>query len=107
MVFQDDDELRFGRTIGGRVQTAPGRRFAILRCAKIKTLGNMGASLQHTFRERETPNADPARRIDNTVLVGGTDSAAVLMPGAPAPRKRSGPMPCMGWNTSSADRPRR
>lgn len=78
MVFQDDDELRFGRTIGGRVQTAPGRRFAILRCAKIKTLGNMGASLQHTFRERETPNADPARRIDNTVLVGGTDSAAVL-----------------------------
>lgn len=78
MVFQDDDELRFGRTIGGRVQTAPGRRFAILRCAKIKTLGNMGASLQHTFRERETPNADPARRTDNTVLIGGTDSAAVL-----------------------------
>ena len=78
MVFQDDDELRFGRTIGGRVQTAPSRRFAILRCAKIKTLGNMGASLQHTFRERETPNADPSRRIDNTVLVGGTDSSAVL-----------------------------
>lgn len=78
MVFQDEDELRFGRTIGGRVQTAPGPRFAILRCAKIKTLGNMGASLQHTFRERDTPNADPARRIDNTVLVGGTDSAAIL-----------------------------
>lgn len=80
MVFRDDDDdLRLGRTIGGREQTAPaGRRFAILRCAKIKTLGNMGASLQHTFRERETPNADPARRIDNTVLIGGTDSAAVL-----------------------------
>ena len=78
MVFRDDDELRLGRAIGGRVQTAPARRFAILRCAKIKTLGNMGASLQHTFRERDTPNADPARRTDNTVLIGGTDSAAVL-----------------------------
>lgn len=78
MVLRDDDELRLGRTIGGRVQAAPGRRFAILRCAKIKTLGNMGASLQHTFRERDTPNADPARRTDNTVLIGGTDSAAVL-----------------------------
>lgn len=77
-MFDDDEEVRLGRTIGARAQTAPARRFAILRCAKIKTLGNMGASLQHTFRERETPNADPARRIDNTVLVGGTDSAAVL-----------------------------
>lgn len=77
-MFDDDEDVRLGRTIGGRVQTAPARRFAILRCAKIKTLGNMGASLQHTFRERETPNADPARRTDNTVLVGGTDSAAVL-----------------------------
>lgn len=77
-MFDDDEEVRLGRTIGGRAQTAPARRFAILRCAKIKTLGNMGASLQHTFRERETPNADPARRIDNTVLIGGTDSAAVL-----------------------------
>lgn len=77
-MFDDDEEVRLGRTIGGRAQTAPARRFAILRCAKIKTLGNMGASLQHTFRERDTPNADPARRTDNTVLVGGTDSAAVL-----------------------------
>lgn len=79
MVFRDDDEeVRLGRTIGGKVQTTPARRFAILRCAKIKTLGNMGASLQHTFRERDTPNADPARRTDNTVLIGGSDSAAVL-----------------------------
>lgn len=77
-MFLDDDELRLGRTIGGRVQYAPARRFAILRCAKIKTLGNMGASLQHTFRERETPNADPTHRTENTVLIGGTDSAAVL-----------------------------
>ncbi|WP_126152571.1 MobV family relaxase, partial [Paracoccus haematequi] len=49
-----------------------------LRCAKIKTLGSMGASLQHTFRERDTPNADTRRTPDNTVLVGGDTSQAVL-----------------------------
>ena len=77
MAYHDKDELRLGRTNGGRTQDG-GRRFAILRCAKIKALGNMGASLQHTFRERETPNADPARIRDNTVLVGAEDSRGVL-----------------------------
>lgn len=77
MAYHDDDEFRLGRTIGGRVQDG-GRRFAILRCAKIKNLGNMGASLQHTFRERDTPNADPARLNDNTVLLGAEDSRGVL-----------------------------
>ncbi|GGX72775.1 hypothetical protein GCM10007385_46960 [Tateyamaria omphalii] len=38
----------------------------------------MGASLSHTFRERETPNADPERIKDNTVLVGGTTTKEVL-----------------------------
>lgn len=77
MAYHDEDEFRLGRTNGGRTQDG-GRRFAILRCAKIKNLGNMGASLQHTFRERETPNADPARIRDNTVLVGAEDSRGVL-----------------------------
>ncbi|MCO6364893.1 plasmid recombination protein [Paracoccus sp. 08] len=54
------------------------RSFAILRCAKIKTMGNTGSSLQHTFRERDTPNADTRRTPDNTVLVGGDTSLAVL-----------------------------
>lgn len=55
-----------------------GKSFGIMRTAKIKTLGNMGASLQHTFRERETPNADPDRTSDNTILVGGDNSKDVL-----------------------------
>ena len=33
-------------------------RFAILRCAKLKKPANLAASLQHTFRERETLNAE-------------------------------------------------
>lgn len=61
-----------GLSIGGR------KSFAILRTAKIKTLGNMGASLQHTFRERDTPNADPKKRVENTVLVGPRTADAVL-----------------------------
>lgn len=55
-----------------------GKSFGIMRTAKIKTLGNMGASLQHSFRERETPNADPDRTSDNTLLVGGDNSKEVL-----------------------------
>lgn len=55
-----------------------GKSFGIMRTAKIKTLGNMGASLQHSFRERETPNADPDRTSDNTILVGGDNSKDVL-----------------------------
>jgi len=75
----DEDRLRFDRSIGGRMLhvTTP-RSFAILRCAKIKTMGNMGASLQHTFRERDTPNADTRRTPENTVLVGGDTNRAVL-----------------------------
>lgn len=75
----DQERLRVDRCIGGRMpHLSAARSFAILRCAKIKTLGNMGASLQHTFRERDTPNADTRRTPDNTVLVGGDTSQAVL-----------------------------
>ena len=75
----DEERLRFDRRVGGRMlHLGASRSFAILRCAKIKTLGNMGASLQHTFRERDTPNADTRRTPENTVLVGGDNSQAVL-----------------------------
>ena len=39
--------------------------YAILRTAKLKTFGNVGGSLSHTFRTRETPNADTARAGEN------------------------------------------
>ena len=78
-VRDDQERLRIDRRIGGRMpHLGASRSFAILRCAKIKTLGNMGASLQHTFRERDTPNADTRRTPDNTILVGGDNSQAVL-----------------------------
>lgn len=39
--------------------------FAILRTAKLKTLGEIGGSVSHTFRTRDTPNADPSRTHQN------------------------------------------
>lgn len=71
-----DLELKFKRY--GRPPRDLERAFAIMRVAKIKTLGNMGASLQHTFRERETPNADLERTPENTVLAGPDTADAVL-----------------------------
>lgn len=39
--------------------------FAILRTAKLKSFGNIGGSLSHTYRTRETTNADPDRADTN------------------------------------------
>lgn len=39
--------------------------FAILRTAKLKSFGNVGGSLSHTYRTRETTNADPSRSDTN------------------------------------------
>lgn len=35
--------------------------YAILRTAKLKSMGEIGGSLAHNYRTRETPNADAAR----------------------------------------------
>lgn len=39
--------------------------FAILRTAKLKDWGAIGGSLAHTYRTRDTPNADPERLASN------------------------------------------
>ena len=39
--------------------------YAILRAAKLKTNGAIGASLEHNYRERYTHNADPKRTPNN------------------------------------------
>ncbi|MFC0915870.1 MobV family relaxase [Pasteurella multocida] len=51
--------------------------FAILRTTKLKDWGNISASLQHTFRERLTPNADETRTGLNA-HIGGNNSEQVL-----------------------------
>ena len=58
------------------VSSAP-RRFAVLRVAKIKTLGNLRSSAKHTFRQRETPNADPGLKDANEVWIGPDNAEGV------------------------------
>jgi hypothetical protein len=48
--------------------------FAILRIAKIKTLGNLAGAATHVARSRPTPNADPSRH--NLLLAGDRDAEA-------------------------------
>jgi hypothetical protein len=51
--------------------------YALIRTAKLKTMGNIAASGQHNFRERETPNADPSRTALNTTT--GAESSEKLV----------------------------
>lgn len=75
-VFDKD----WSKVSGSRFGLGDGAKsFGILRVAKIKAMANMAASLQHTFRERETPNADSHRLQDNTVLLGADNSAGVIV----------------------------
>lgn len=62
-----------GRNSGANDMT----NYAIMRFAKLKTMGSIGASLQHNFRERETHNADPERTPDNEHQ-GGQASSEII-----------------------------
>lgn len=52
--------------------------FAILRTEKLNNFGSIGGSLSHTFRDRYTSNADPARREKNKILIGPKSADEVL-----------------------------
>lgn len=65
--------LRFSPLTGGGKPA-----FVILRTTKINSFGGMSASLQHTFRERETPNADPERGKENEILIGRDSAEGVV-----------------------------
>ncbi len=47
--------------------------YAIVRVAKLKTMGEIGALGQHNERTRETPNADAERLQENVRLAGTGD----------------------------------
>jgi hypothetical protein len=56
--------------------------YAILRTAKLTSLGNVGGSASHNFRERQTPNADPERTPIN--ITSGAQSAKEVIAGVKA-----------------------
>lgn len=51
--------------------------FAIMRAKKLASMGSVASSMQHNFRERETPNADPERSPDNEHLQAQTTDEAM------------------------------
>ena len=56
--------------------------FAILRTAKLKSAGEIGGSIAHTLRDRDTPNANPGLTPDNEHF--GPDSAEATKAGIAA-----------------------
>jgi len=51
-------------------------RYAVLRISKVKTMGHVAGLGVHVERERETRNADEARRHENERLAGTGDWCA-------------------------------
>lgn len=72
---------------GARLEMATN--YAILRTAKLKTFGSIGGSLAHTYRTRETANADSGRAHDNTHSHGAPDEIEqALRARLPAKRRK-------------------
>ena len=72
--------------------------YAILRTAKLKSLGEIGGSLAHTFRERETPNANQDLAHQNEHH--GAQSAAEVLKairGALPEKRRSDAVLCIEY----------
>jgi hypothetical protein len=61
---------------------------AILRVEKLKTLGNVAGSLSHTYRTRETQNANPERFDDNTLHSSPETVLAALKARLPLKRRK-------------------
>lgn len=51
--------------------------YAIMRCKKLNRMGTVAAALQHAYRERDTPNADPSRTQDNEHRAASSTSEAM------------------------------
>lgn len=62
--------------------------YAILRVEKLKTPGNIAGSLAHTFRTRDTPNADPSLAWSNEHHGPGSPEAIREAIEAALPEKR-------------------
>jgi hypothetical protein len=62
--------------------------YAIMRCSKLKTPGGVVASLQHNFRERDTPNANPELTPSNQHLHATSTNEAMGKLRALLPAKR-------------------
>ena len=85
--------------------------YAILRTAKLKTMGNIGGSLAHSYRTIETPNADPNRTPNNYHIVATLDAVKQAIKDRLPEKRRSDAVLCIeylitaspewdGWGTN-------
>lgn len=85
--------------------------YAILRTAKLKTMGNIGGSLAHSYRTIETPNADPNLTSKNYHTVATPEAVKQAIQNRLPEKRRSDAVLCIeylitaspeweGWETN-------
>lgn len=85
--------------------------YAILRTAKLKTMGNIGGSLAHSYRMIETPNADPNLTPKNYHSVATPEAVKQIIKDRLPEKRRADAVLCIeylitaspeweGWGTS-------
>ena len=88
--------------------------YAILRTAKLKTMGNIGGSLAHSYRTIETPNADPNLTPKNHHTVATPEAVKQAIKDRLPEKRRSDAVLCIeylitaspeweGWGSSLED----
>ncbi|WP_201588371.1 MobV family relaxase [Psychrobacter jeotgali] len=71
--------------------------YAILRTAKLKTMGNIGGSLAHNYRTIETPNADPNRTPKNNHSVATPEAIKQAIQNRLPEKRRSDAVLCIEY----------
>lgn len=71
--------------------------YAILRTAKLKSAGNIGGSLAHNYRTRETPNADEKRAHLNSHSMGTAEEVKQAIEARLPEKRRSDAVLCVEY----------
>ena len=71
--------------------------YAILRTVKLKTMGNIGGSLAHNYRTRETPNAVPERLHLNQHDMASPDEVKAAIVAQLPEKRRSDSVLCVEY----------
>ena len=83
--------------------------FAILRTAKLKSMGEIGGSLSHNYRDRPTPNANPQQTPQNEHSLKNAESVMTAIKDKLPEKRRKDAVLCVeylitaspdwvGWN---------
>jgi hypothetical protein len=100
--------------INPNYQEKVAMNYAILRTAKLKTMGNIGGSLAHNYRTINTPNADPNRTPKNDHTVATPEAVKQAIQNLLPEKRRSDAVLCVeylitaspeweGWGTSKEE----